>query len=295
VDEFELIRVVVEHLGDRAQGPWITLGPGDDAAVIAQRVDHQAVASIDTVVAGVHFPAHAAPIDVGYRALMVGLSDLAAMAAYPRYVLVALTIDTPEPAWLAELAQGMAQAATACDTYLCGGNFARGDLSITVSVHGDVPQGRAITRQGARAGDRIYVSGELGGAAACVRQRDFDFAGGLNDLQARYMRPQARFDVVEALRAHASAAIDVSDGLSADLHHLCQASGVRANLCAVDIPVFPGAQLDDALCGGDDYEILCTSSQPMPGMTCIGEIERGQGVYLDGAPLPARGYNHFVD
>jgi len=295
VDEFALIREVVQNLGDRAQGPWVELGPGDDAAVIAQRPDHQIVATIDSVVAGVHFPAHAPAMDIGYRALMVGLSDLAAMAAYPRYVLVALTIDAPDPAWVGELARGMALAATECDTYLCGGNFAKGSLSITVSAHGDVPQGGAVTRSGARAGDKIYVSGELGGAAACVRQRDFDFDQNLNACQSRYLRPRARFDVVGTLRTYASAAIDVSDGLSMDLQHLCRASGVRANLSAAKIPIFPGACLEDALCGGDDYEIVCTASQAVPDMSCIGVIEAGDGVYLDGELLQARGYNHFVD
>jgi thiamine-monophosphate kinase len=293
VDEFALIREVVRNLGDRAQGRWVELGPGDDAAIIAQSPGHQSVASIDTLVADVHFPSSAPAQHIGYRALMVALSDLAAMAATPRYVLVALTLPEADAGWVGELATGMAAAATACDTYLCGGNFAKGPLSISVSVHGEVPAGMAITRTGAKLDDSIFVSGSLGGAAACVRLAEFDFAAELNVRQQKYLRPTARFDLIDTLRGKAHSAIDVSDGLLADLQHLCEASQVQANLSSTDLPVCPGATLQDALCGGDDYEILCTANQALPGMHCIGTIQTGRGVLVDGEQAQLDGYNHF--
>ena len=166
MDEFRLIDTVLGVLGDRAAGEWIAVGPGDDAAVIKSTPGCDQVASIDSLVAGVHFP-ELAPADlIGYRAMMVSLSDIAAMAATPRYVLIALVLPDGDPSWVQSCARGIAQAAEECDVYVCGGNFSAGPLSITVSVHGEVPAGNALLRSGARPGQGVYVSGALGGAAA---------------------------------------------------------------------------------------------------------------------------------
>ena len=146
VNEFGLIDDITQALGDSATAPWVHVGIGDDAAVMRPRPGFDAVASIDTLVADVHFPMSAPADLIGYRALMVSLSDLAAMAALPRYALVALTL--PElgsqisPQWVQQLAQGMAMAAEETGTALCGGNLTRGALSISVSVHGEVSRGR---------------------------------------------------------------------------------------------------------------------------------------------------------
>lgn len=294
MDEFALIREVVNKLGDRAQGRWIELGPGDDAAIINQTPDTQVVASIDTLVADIHFPAAAPPELVGYRALMVSLSDLAAMAATPRYVLVALTLPSADATWVSKLAQGMAEAADVCDTYICGGNFSKGELSITVSVHGEVPVDTGIRRDGAKPGDTIYVSGALGGAAACVRQQNYSVRDdALDTLQSRYFKPRARTDMAGQLRQYAHAAIDISDGLLADMSHLCDASSVQADIQSSLIPVHSRATLQDALSGGDDYEILWTSPVQVPDMTAIGHISIGSGVRLDGQLIEAQGFNHF--
>ena len=293
MDEFSLIEEVVKQLGDRAQGKWVDIGPGDDAAVIAQTPGCDAVASIDTLVGGVHFPLAANPVDIGYRAMMVSLSDLAAMAAEPRYALVALTLPAGDAEWAGALARGMAEAAAECQTYVCGGNFSKGALSITVSVHGEVPSGEAVTRAGACVGDKIYVSGDIGGAAACVRRQDWDFSPPLDPGQMRYLRPRARFDLCQRLRQSAHAAIDVSDGLVADLGHICARSGVGALLEQAAIPVSPGAGLEDALYGGDDYQILCTANVDLPGFNCIGEIVADGGMWMAGVKLEPRGYNHF--
>lgn len=293
MDEFALIREVVTHLADRAQGPWVRLGPGDDAAVIEQSPGTDAVASIDTLVAGVHFPASAPPFYIGYRALMVSLSDLAAMAAEPRFVLVAVTLPTADAVWVAELAKGMAAAARVCDTYICGGNFARGPLSITVSVHGEVPEKKALKRSGALVGDALYVSGRLGGAAACVRLQEFNLTDDMSERQCAYFMPQARVDLRQALRSHAHAAIDISDGLLADAFHLAQASAVQINIDSTALRLDDGVLLSDALSGGDDYQILATAAEPIAGLSAIGQVLEGQGVCVDGIPQQPDGYNHF--
>ena len=249
MDEFSLIDEVVGALGAQAQGRWVSVGPGDDAAVVDVSAGHQVVSSIDTLVEGVHFPPNMPASLVGYRSLMVSLSDLAAMAATPRYVLVAMTLPSVDPAWVKQCAMGMARAAQVCDVYLCGGNFTRGALSITVSVHGEVPHGESVLRSGACAGDGIFVSGALGGAAACVRNGQWPDSLELSTLQQRYATPQARVDLCAQLRERASAAIDVSDGLLQDLRHLCRASALGAKVDSSLVPVFEGALLDDALYG----------------------------------------------
>ncbi len=296
MDEFALIDALVRQLGGRAAGGWVQLGPGDDACVVSAQPGRELVASIDTLLADVHFPAAAPAELIGYRALMVALSDLAAMAATPRYVLVALSLPSADNAWINALARGMADAAETCDVYICGGNLCRGPLSISVSVHGDCAAGAAVTRAGARPGDTVYVSGALGGAAACVKAGEFTPAEPLSARQRSYFRPLARFDVGEQLRS-ASAAIDISDGLLADLGHLARASAVDISITSGRVPVHSQAALEDALQGGDDYEILCTSAGPMAGFTAVGEVAAAAGgtprVLLDGQPA-AGGYKHFT-
>lgn len=293
MDEFSLINDVVSIVGARAEGRWVSIGPGDDSAVIDVSANHQIVSSVDTLVSGVHFPVDMPAAMVGYRALMVSLSDIAAMAAMPRYVLVAMTLPEVDGDWVAACARGMTEAAEKCDVYVCGGNFARGDLSITVSAHGEVPAGTAVTRAGARPGDGIFVSGELGGAAACVRQHQFDFTGSLSKTQLRYARPAARVDLRDGVRDSAHAAIDISDGLLQDLVHVCRASSVQARVNSSLLPICPGAQLTDALTGGDDYELLCAAPVPLPGFVRIGEFCDGSDVLVDDEPAAIEGYQHF--
>ena len=298
MNEFALIDSIANALGDSATAPWIRVGIGDDAAVMRARDGFDQVASIDTLVADVHFPNNAPPELIGYRALMVSLSDLAAMAAVPRYALVALTLpevagDTSQQ-WVQRLASGMAAAAQETHTALCGGNVSRGPLSISVSVHGEVEAGQARLRSTAAAGEGLYVSGPLGSAAACVRTNQLlpVTADALNAEQHAYYRPMARFDCQPDILA-ATSAIDISDGLLQDLAHVLQASGCGANLYAHDIPLGQGADLQDALAGGDDYQLLFSSSiVPTVGI-CIGELTSEPGIRLDGKDIAANGYQHF--
>ena len=298
--EFVLIEAIVAGLGDRAAGDWITLGPGDDAAVIAPSPGLSQVASIDTLLPDVHFPAMAPPRLIGYRSLMVSFSDLAAMGAEPRYCLVSLSIDESYTAhgsaWIEGLAQGMAEAARELGVYVCGGNLTRGPLNIAVSVHGEVEPQRLLLRSGGSPGLSLYVTGPLGAAAACVRTGHMMPAQpeALTPLQAAYYRPRARFDL-SPLLSSAAGGLDISDGLTQDLAHLCRASGCGAVLDSAAIPVASGANLEDALFGGDDYELLLVSDKPMAGAHRIGYLTPELGLWLDSEPLSARGFDHFDD
>lgn len=298
MSEFQIIEEIIHGLGQWSHAPWTLVGPGDDAAVLQQDSSRDHVASIDTLIADVHFPAGAPAHLVGYRAMMVSISDLAAMAAEPRYCLVALTLPELDRPWVKEFSRGVAQAASDCEIYVCGGNLARGSLSITISVHGEVPNDSSVLRSGAKVGDRIMVSGPLGGAAACVRmdmlQTDFVLTDdSLNGFQSAYFRPQARLDLVQPLRIRAHSAIDLSDGLLQDLHHVLLASEVGADIDSLQVPLFPGADLEDALFGGDDYELLATASESIAGFVTIGEITSTPGIRMNGEPVDPQGYDHF--
>ncbi len=287
--EFELIDALVERFGSSAAGGCLVTGIGDDATVTQIPEGHQLVSSIDTLLANTHFPADADAQWVGYRAVMVSLSDLAAMGATPLFVLLALTLPDDSPDWALGFATGAAEAARVVGAVIAGGNLTRGPLGVSVSVHGSIPAGKAVLRSGARPGDRVYVSGHLGGASAALRH-----GFGNHTLNERFYRPLARVDLADGLCACASAAIDISDGLLQDLGHLARASHCRIDIDAAKVPLFPGAELADALYGGDDYE-LCFASSSLPTFPAfeIGLISLGSGVWVDGQ-LPARnGYQHF--
>ncbi len=290
MDEFRLINEIVDVLGEAARGPSIVIGPGDDAAVVAVTPGHEVVSSIDTFVADVHFPAKAPPADIGYRAFMASTSDLAAMAATPKYALVALTIPEVDQDWVRSLSEGFVDAALSCGMSVCGGNLSRGPLALTISVHGEVPQGKVLARSGASVGEVIQVSGNLGSAAACVRTGMYDTPG---IPRRAYFRPQARVDLVSVLRAQASAGIDISDGCLQDLDHILKASHVGATVSSTLIPLGKGASVEDAMWGGDDYQLLVTADTLLQGFHAIGKVTSGRELLLDGEPLEAGGYDHF--
>ena len=292
MNEFELIGAIVDVLGPVSRGGLI--GPGDDCAVIVPPAGECLASSIDTLIGGVHFPESAPGEAVGYRAAMISLSDLAAMAAEPAQLLVALTLEETDQSWALAVARGMRRAVEETGGGILGGNLARGARSITLSVHGFCPEAALLTRTGASPGEQIFVTGPLGGAAAAVAGQHLD---DLNDpLTRRYFHPRARIDAGLALRGYATSGIDVSDGLLQDLDHLCTASGTGADLVGEAIPVFPGAGLDDALHGGDDYELLFTAPAPPPGLDCvrIGVVSHEPGIRLDGAVAAIKGYQHFL-
>lgn len=268
MNEFELIRQFFS--GQSPHRDDVILGVGDDAAILQVPHGMQLVATVDTLVEGVHFPAGLSAEDIGYRALAVSLSDIAAMGAEPAWVLLALTLPEAHEKWLTEFTGSFLALAQRHHVDLVGGNIARGPLSVTVTAHGFVPNGAALTRHGAKPGDHVYVTGELGAAAAGLRliQNRIEAKAG-ERLRTRFARPEPRIATGLALRGLAHACIDISDGFFADLVHVLQTSNAGAEINVDTLPLAAEAvellgraearQL--AFAGGDDYE-LCFSLPP---------------------------------
>jgi len=267
LSEFALIERYFRNCG--AQRADVTLGVGDDAALLRLPAGAELVAAIDTLVAGVHFPHHSPAGSIGHRALAVNLSDLAAMGARPAWALLALTLPQADEAWLGAFATGLADLARAHKVALVGGDTTRGPLCITVQLLGHVAPGEALTRGGGRAGDAVFVSGTCGDAAAGLAFEQGQLAGAAEArayLRERFLFPTPRVALGERLRGLASACIDVSDGLLADAGKLAAASHAGAELAWTDIPLSDalGAVLGEerarelALTGGDDYELCFT-------------------------------------
>jgi len=316
--EFDLIRRFFSHA--TASRSDVLLGVGDDAALVEVPPKTQLAISVDTLVSGVHFFPGVDPEALGHKALAVNLSDLAAMGAEPAWATLALTLPRADEAWLKAFARGFAALADRHRVQLIGGDTTRGPLSITVQVHGLVPEGSALRRSGARVGDDIYVTGQLGDAALCLRQLQSDrlLPADFEPLRERLERPWPRVEAGLALRGVASSAIDLSDGLLADLGHVLEASGVGAR---IDLPCLPLStrfaewlgKHDDwtpAVAGGDDYELCFTAPADRSGeidriarelglaITRIGTVlaEGGLQVWLEaGQPWSGSGagFDHF--
>ena len=290
MNEFEIIDRITQILGDTTHAECVLVGPGDDAAIVSVPPGFELAVTTDTLVADRHFPADAPGDLVGCRAMGVNLSDLAAMGAEPSFCVVSLTAPHADVAWIEAYARGIAEYARRYGAPIVGGNIARGPLAVTVTAHGLVPAGERLLRSGARTGDTIFVSGALGAGHA---------ARLLNDPHFYRIEPQIHLG--QALRGKATAAIDISDGLVADLAHVCRASGVGARLTLEDVPVATGVPPDTALTCGDDYELLFTASDRPDvdeTITAIGEIIEGEGVsILDHGRVrstdESQGYRHF--
>ncbi len=260
--EFELIERYFGDIGLPAAN--LSLGPGDDAAVVSIPPGRELVLSLDTLVEGIHFSPGVDPADVAYKALAVNLSDLAAMAAEPAWFLLSLTLPVIDTDWLDAFAASLRKTADRFGLSLIGGDTCRGPLSISIQIGGLVPTGDYVTRGGAGTGDLILVSGEIGLAGLGLAQDrgeiELPSALATRALKALHC-PQPRLELTTFLRRHASAAIDLSDGLIADLGHLLKASSCGARLDYSRLPVDPWIvehdAVDDALAAGDDYEICC--------------------------------------
>ena len=316
IDEFEIIaRYFTRSTGDSS----VVLGVGDDAAVLA--VDGHVAVTVDTLVAGVHFPDGMAPHVVGYRLMAVNLSDLAAMGAHPRWCTLALTLPKADELWLEGFSRGLFELADRYGVSLVGGNLSRGPLTLTLQLMGTVEPKNMLTRSGGHVGDDIYVTGTLGdssaGIALILERSSAPQGSAAAALKERFYHPVARVEAGLALGPLATAAIDVSDGLLADLAHVCKASGCgaaidieRVPLSAELLSMFPPQEaLAHALGGGDDYELLFTAPPSRADeieaaleaagtpVRRIGQLVAGQTVVCrrDGEPFtPAvRGYRHF--
>lgn len=324
--EFDLIRRYFTPDDTARAESGMSLGIGDDATLLAPRAGQELAVSVDTSVVDVHFPGDAPARAVGHRALAVAVSDLAAMGARSRWCWMALTLDAQRladeraaDAWLASYARGFLDGCTRWDTALAGGDVTAGRLAISVTVMGEVPTGQALRRSGAQVGDIVAVTGALGGGAGGLAlwqrgERDLD-----HPLLHRYLLPEPALEAGLALRGLASSAMDISDGLLADLGHIRCASGVDAVLDIDALPLADGllAALgaDEArraaLSGGDDYELLLTLAPANVAraraaleaigvaLTAIGRcVAPGEGQdaaeLLESATGGQRGWQHFA-
>lgn len=314
MSEFDLIRTYFSRLG--APRADVVLDIGDDAAVVDVATGRQLVLAVDTMVAGVHFPADTPADAVGYKSLAVNLSDLAAMGAEPAWALLAITLPSPDMGWIEGFCCGFQRLATQFGVRCIGGDTTRGPLTISVTVAGTVPRGQALGRHGAKPGDALYVTGNIGDAGLGLQTALGRWAGPNSAFFLQRLNyPMPRLEAGFVLRHYASAAIDISDGLLADLGHVLQASDVGARLDLAAIPVshevLSAGGYDLALTAGDDYE-LCFSVPPekqaamesalaQVGLNAyrIGVITSQTGlqcIAADGKVWQAKsvGYNHFA-
>ncbi|WP_298627133.1 thiamine-phosphate kinase [uncultured Legionella sp.] len=297
----------------------VLFGIGDDAACLTVPEGFDLLVSTDTLVSGVHFLPEWDPFDIACKSVMVNVSDMAAMGAQPCYITLALTLPELNESWLEKFSTGLKQSLKQFNIDLIGGDTTHGPLAITLTIMGLAPHKKAIRRSGAQSGDVIMVSGLLGAAALAVRS--------LNDpavvpedreiLMNKLLHPVPRVDLIELISNYATSAIDISDGLSADLNHICVASGVSACLDKTLIPIHPllnkycgGQAVDLALTGGDDYELCFTVASSKSEqflkeindlkLKCypIGIIEEGAGLKIKDSArewevLQPKGYSHF--
>lgn len=316
--EFEIIKKYFTHQPINSS---VVTAVGDDCAIVSAVAGKRLLMSMDTLVAGRHFPESATPYQIGTRALCTSLSDLAAMGARPLWFTLGLTIPSVSEDWLREFSRGLFSIATPFKLDLIGGDTTQGPLSITIQVHGEADAEDVLKRDGAEAGDKIFVTGNLGDGAAGLailqnkiqrHQREKDY------LIDRFYAPMPQIDAGQALRGLASSAIDISDGLLADAEHIAVASQVSLVINVEQLPIHPCLKSCDqqtylswALAGGDDYQLLFTvNNKQLSAVYSL--IERGElhatevgrvvntevGVecYLHGAAytIEHKGYQHFA-
>jgi thiamine-monophosphate kinase len=312
--EFDLIR---EFFTRPVADKNVSLGIGDDAALLDIPSGHELAITTDTLVNGRHFPENALPYDIGWKALAVNLSDLAAMGAEARWVTLAITFPDYDEKFLRDFSRGFFALAGQENISLIGGDTTRGPLAVTVTAMGLVPRGKALRRDGAQVGDDIYVSGTVGDAGLGLRivleQWPEILPPEIEDFAlSRLHRPTPRIGLGLRLRGMASAALDISDGLAQDLGHILQASGVGAEIDLQCLPKSAALQGIDsafadvlALTSGDDYELLFTApdnaraeiEKLSPACTRIGRITDSGGlIFLRNGvkvEMPVTGFNHF--
>lgn len=314
--EFALIEKYFTGIG---QSSYVNLSVGDDCALLTSPPGQQLAVSVDTLVADIHFPAQADPSLIAQKALRSNLSDLAAMGAEPLAFTLALTLPNSDETWLAAFSCGLRACADEFGIALIGGDTTRGPQPvITIQVMGLIPHGLALLRSGAKAGDAIYVTGTLGDARAaleCLSLPENALSDDQRYFLQRYYTPAPRVKLAQALRGIATAAIDISDGLSADLGHILERSNIGAHIKIEKLPQSPALKklpdaLQYALHGGDDYELCFTTDknhaveiallaqQYATPITQIGEISAEPGLFTravngEWQPITAAGYTHF--
>lgn len=316
--EFDFIRDYL--LAGQVADADVLLGIGDDAAIVRPQAGFDLCFSSDMMLVGRHFFADAAPADVAHKLLAVNFSDMAAMGAVPRWVLLSAALPVLDAAWLRPFADSLFVFLRRHQTVLIGGDTTRGDMVFNISIIGQVPSGKALRRDAAQVGDDIWLSGQVGSAAAALRHilgqctlPPDVFA----ECETALLRPEPRLALGQALLPFAHAAQDVSDGLLQDLQHILTASGVGAVVEMEAVPVLAAlraalpetAWQDAALCGGDDYELVFTAAPAdrekvmqaaqVSGtrVTRIGQITASGGLTVrhNGSVMPVvmGGFDHF--
>ena len=316
LSEFELIKRYFTH-----PAPHTVLGVGDDAALVKVAKGMELVVSTDMLVSGTHFFPDADPYKLGHKALAVNLSDMAAMGATPRWVTLSLAMPEADEKWLKPFAKGFMDLARAQQVDLIGGDTASGPLNICVQIMGEVPAGKALRRDGAKPGDEIWVSGRLGDAALALAHLQNRIYLEAQEAQAclnKLHTPDARVTLGQHLLGLAHSAIDISDGLLADLGHILERSGVAAIIEFKALPksavlrkyLRHDAALQALLAGGEDYELCFTAPKKKSvelaklsrklrlSLTRIGNIKKGRSLTLLDATgkrmaWNTKGYDHF--
>lgn len=325
--EFDIIQ---QFFSADQEAPGLQLGPGDDSALLVQQPGYSLAVSVDTMVEGTHFFPGQSAHSVGYRAAAAALSDLAAMGANPLGILLALTLPDLDEHWISEFSQGLRALLIREKIPLIGGDTTRGPRAVSITVLGEVPPGQALRRQGACPGNLVVVSGFLGGAsvglAEAMQQVEWEPVPASrpdcppDSALQRYLYPEPRLALGKALTGTATAAIDLSDGLLADLAHVCKASGCGAQLLAHAIPQHPslsGYSTQEAfaltLTGGDEYELVFAwpeehaqaltrlATELRVELTVIGRFVIDPGIILTDASGEvmeftgvAQGFDHFA-
>lgn len=319
MNEFDLIKKYFARAYPHRDD--VIRGIGDDAALVNVPQGIELAITTDTLISGIHFLENTLPYDIGYKALAVNLSDLAAMGATPRWITLAITLPEPNEPWIQAFCNGLFTLANHHQVQLIGGDLTHGPLSITIQAMGWIPSGKALLRSGAKPADLIYVTGTLGDAGLALRylQKQIHLEKAHQvDLISKLNRPEPRILVGESLREIAHSAIDISDGLAADLGHILEESQVGAVLYVDQLPLSPAMQhtlspeqaIQFALTAGDDYE-LCftvpiekqtllekTLASISCSYTCVGKITSEPELnlcYQDGKKYHGtlHGYQHF--
>ena len=280
MNEFEIIR---RYFESKDLPVSVKLGVGDDGAIIHNDPGKNLVVATDTLVSGIHFPADSSPCDIGYRSVIVNVSDIAAMGGKPEWMTLALSLSETNPEWLKGFSKGLFLAADEYSLHLIGGDLTKAEQNIiTIQMIGEVDTDAQLLRSNAQPGELLFVSGTLGDAAAGLEQ--FEKKAALNQynqyLIERFFRPTARVDIGQAIMDYASSSIDISDGLIGDLKKIMSASDVGAILHIEDIPLSkemlkiyePKKSQTFALSGGDDYELLFTA--PAENLSKIMDISK---------------------
>jgi len=309
MDEFQLIQ---KYFNWPLTDPTIELGVGDDAAIFNLDSVYQLVTSTDTLLEGVHFFKDASPEDIAYKALAVNLSDIAAMGAIAKYFTLAITLPKLDEIWLKNFSLSLRETSKKYNVSLIGGDTTRGPLNITITMMGVVEKSKAIKRSGANNGDNIYISGEIGDAALCLKKINEGEEPNKAEM-VKLNRPIPRLGLGCALNGVASSCIDISDGLEQDLSHIIKASKVGAIIDVQKLPLSKSVvkyiegnnDWSVPLCGGDDYELCFTAPKNFSSeiiniaknckikITKIGFINESKELKIEGYDGQGESYLHF--